>query len=135
MTNVPTLNELTEKGYKIEITHHRNFKIAYSEPITNKLIVRKVQRPIFEMDGDARSFGVIISELLPNGGKTEVKIIHPSGYEFFAHTTCADTENYNNRRGVEIALKRAYQLMLVCDGTDGFSINPTVSSISGINES
>jgi hypothetical protein len=127
MINTPSLGELIEKGFKVEITHNRNFRISYSEPITNKLIVKTVQRPISEMDGDARSFGALqhrtyISQLLPNGGKTEIKVVHPAGHEIYAHAVCADIENYNKRRGVDIALRRAYQLMIVCDGKDGFKL-------------
>lgn len=108
-----SVKEFRSKGYKVSIKHWRRWKVAYVEPVSKKLIVGNVLSLRSNMECDLEDGW--LSELLPNGGKTEVKIYDPaSGLDFFADSTCRTDENYNKAIGVQKCLERITDLIRVC---------------------
>jgi hypothetical protein len=114
----PTLAEVKAAGYHVSITHNRLCRVAYQDLSTGKLVVKTMTRRELPREEDcetpeaAHKMVTTITELLPKGGLTEVWVTDP--------------DNYNKRDGVNKALERVVELMLVMDGRDGFKMKLTV---------
>lgn len=110
----PTLAEIKEAGYVIDVRHIRLFDSAYVH--NNKLVVETIESTLPDMVGETSG-----TALRAKGGKTEIWVTDPkTSAEFYGFAKCHPDDNYNKRAGVNEALKRVAALMLVMDGTDGF---------------
>jgi DNA-binding MarR family transcriptional regulator len=106
----PTLDEIKNVGYTVDIRHLRRHRYAYMTE-NGKLVIEEIL---------CERKDICASELLARGGKTEVRIYDETGREWFASATCRNDENYCKATGIDECLKRITGLMLVLDGTDGF---------------
>jgi hypothetical protein len=110
----PTLAELRDAGYSIDVRHVRLFDTAYVDK--GKVIVETLEGSLPETRG--HTFG---TALRAKGGKTEVWITDKeTSAEFYGFARCHPDDNYDKKAGVNEALKRVAALMLVMDGKEGF---------------
>jgi len=120
----PSLAEVRAAGYKVDISHRRLHKVAYTSPQTGKLVVHNVCHVKEFVNTDSvKEF--MLFELLPKGGLTEVTVTDPvTNLEFFASSRCHEVDNYDKRAGVEKCLERIIGLMVVCEwkGDEGFKV-------------
>lgn len=124
---IPTLEELRAAGYVIKIKHNRPTKFAYVDPKSKKIVVKVVVNdPNNNLDYPRFSLEFldpIVSELLPKGGKTEIWVTDPTtSAEFYGYSRCHSEDTYEKRIGINKAIERVVQLMLVMDGKEGFKI-------------
>jgi hypothetical protein len=125
------LNQFKASGYTVKIVHNRRYKVAYIEPITNKLIVKVIVNDTQSMTPGGlnpdwkwpNNEPMCISQLLAKGGVTEVTVTDPeTKTDFYAKAVCREDENYSKAFGVDKCLCRIYDLMTVLDGKDGFTM-------------
>lgn len=120
----PSLAELKSAGYHVNIRHGRSHRLAFIDPNTSKLVVKTMIPP--EHPRGIKPEDVMI-ELLPKGGLTEVWVTDPeTSAEFYGYARCHKSDNYNKKDGINKALERVMELMLVMDGKDGFKMKLTV---------
>ncbi len=113
----PSLNEFRNAGYSVNISHLRRYKVAYIPLHSSKLVVKT----FFQPEHPRVDPKLVMTELLPKGGKTEVRVTDKeTGAEFFGYSICHPKDNFKKSEGINEALKRVTGLMLVMDGTDGF---------------
>ena len=77
-----SVKELRQQGYKVGVQHNRyydNAEICGNNP----------------------------EGIIPNGGETTVRVTTPDGRTVVGVSTCAAVDNFNKKRGVQIALGRA----------------------------
>lgn len=112
----PTLKEFIESGYAVTIQHNRRHRIVFFDDNTKKLIIKTTENY-------PKNDFYVSKELLPKGGMTEVWVVDPeTSAEFYGYGKCNTNENYNKSVGITKALERITQLMLVCDGKNGFTM-------------
>jgi hypothetical protein len=126
------LNLFKASGYAVKIVHNRQYKVAYVEPITGKLVVKVIVNDTQSMTPGGlnppdwkrpNDEPMCVSQLLAKGGVTEVTVTDPeTGTDFYAKATCREDENYSRATGVDKCLCRIYDLMTVLDGKDGFTM-------------
>lgn len=92
-----TVEELRRQGYKVKIFHKR---------LVEYQIITGLRY------GEKRGNAYASKIILPRGGKTEVHITTPYGFELVGIAKCSEDDNYCKRTGVKIALDRA----LINDG-------------------
>lgn len=110
----PTVAELVNLGYKVDVVHHRNYKIAHMGN-NNKLVIKTVCHPRWFVETESIS-GDAFYELLACGGVTEITITCPdTRLEFFGKATCHSEVKYNKKEGVKECLKRIVDLMRVVE--------------------
>lgn len=116
----PTVADLRKSGYKVDVVHRRAWKIAYNDPPTGKIVVKNVLNTKRIMEDHSKDgYDLVMFELLPKGGQTEVTVKDSvSGLDFTASATCRDDENYDKGVGVQRCLDRIIGLMLVCEYQD-----------------
>ena len=117
----PTLAELRDTGYVINIEHNRARRIAYTK--NGKMIVKDIldsEIPELNIEEDS-DYGFGLGTVLPKGGLTEVWVTDPeTSAEFYGYGRCHSKDNYNKRTGIGEALKKISGLMMVMDGKEGF---------------
>lgn len=117
----PTLAELRDAGYVINIEHDRARRIVYS--VNGKLIVKDVlhsELPKLRIE-DFSDHGFGLATVLPKGGMTKVWVTDPdTSAEFYGFGRCHPKDNYSKRDGINEALKKIAGLMTVMDGKEGF---------------
>jgi hypothetical protein len=126
------LTDFKAANYGIKIVHNRRYKVAYLEPITGKLIVKVIVNDTQSMTPNGLNSNWVrkpnqsdlcFSQLLAKGGVTEITVTDPeTKTDFYAKAICREDENYNKAYGVEKCLSRVFDLMLVCDGKDDFTM-------------
>jgi hypothetical protein len=114
MRGIPTVAELIALGYKVDVTHFRNYKIA-NMGNNKKLVILTACHPRWFVETESLS-GIMFYELLACGGRTEITVTCPdSKLEFFGGATCRSDENFNKKEGVKECLKRIVDLMRVVE--------------------
>lgn len=85
---------LRTKNFKVRIKHYRWVRKSddYDMPASLKLVT-KVNKKEY-------------SEILGNGGLTEVELTTPDGQGFMQQSNCHENDGYNKKLGVRIALGR-----------------------------
>ncbi len=112
----PTLAELADAGYSIDVRHVRLFDTAYVD--RGKVVVETLEASLSEIRG--HTFG---TALRAKGGKTEVWVTDPAtSAEFYGYGRCHPDDNYDKKAGVNEALKKIVALMMVMDGKEGFKL-------------
>lgn len=119
----PTLVELRNAGYIVEIEHNRLNRVAYAK--NGKVIVKEVlssEIPGINEEIVMKSdLGFGMAATLPKGGMTEVWVTDPkTSAEFYGYGRCHPNDNYDKKTGVLEALKKIAGLMMVMDGKEGF---------------
>ena len=94
-----TVKELRQNGYKVRVTHYRYYKVYGGD---------KKLRAKHELNGVCEH-----SNVLPNGGKTEITVVTPENKEFSGVSVCNRIDAFIKREGTRLALERA----LNCCGT------------------
>lgn len=90
-----SVKELRLSGYKVRVGHLRRFYYpALKEPISGKMAFEITCSPPIPF---------------PRGGITVVRITTPEGMIAETKAICAETDQYNKKRGVKIALGRAFK--------------------------
>ena len=88
----PTIMSLRRSGYKVRVLHTRALK--------------KVKK----IGGD-------FSELSPKGGLTRIEITTPAGENTYGEAVCSKEDNWDRKRGNNIALGRALQQLEISKNT------------------
>lgn len=91
------VQELRKNGWKIRIAHLRITE-GYKGYVSRRDFEDGVPYP------DCKSWAGAVS---PRGGKTLVTVTSPEGQTVEISAQCNEKDNYNRRRGVQIALGRA----------------------------
>ena len=81
------IHTLRKAGYKVRVMHWRY--IPNCKPILPRHTISD------------------FTSILPHGGKTEIEITAPDGTEFRGSAECSKKDNFNRKRGIQIALGRA----------------------------
>lgn len=101
--NVPSVMDLKDQGYKVRITHLRNYIQA---DYRNLKIVEqlKTTRELREMKekGDYNC-----NKLSQWGGATVVELTAPNGEEKIGVAVCSQDDNFNRKYGLSLAIERA----------------------------
>ncbi len=93
MTN-PLIQEIRDKGFKIHCTHYRHsIKNNAMLPLT-----------FFRLTNSQEDLG-------PKGGITIMSIKNESGKSYTTLAKCSMSDNFNSRRGFDIALQRLKAVM------------------------
>lgn len=92
-----SLNKLKSEGYKVKVVHLRRV-FSGRENTIGEL---KTRNQILN------DFGTMDVAFL-TGGETRVYIKSPDGKESSAVSRCSDKDSFNRKRGLEIALGRAF---------------------------
>lgn len=115
--SIPTIDDLTEAGYTVNITHLRFWDTA---GVRNGKLFK--ESTLASVPSISRTCPPDCWALRAKGGATEVIIGDPvTGAILYALAICRDDENYNRKTGVEEALKRAKALMILAGGNGMFS--------------
>lgn len=111
---IPSVQELTDAGYIVDVWHVRRYKFAWVNGVTGKIETKvKLCLPYDREVETSNMDGGMYSQLLPNGGQTVVSVVDPAtGDEFEGVAYCRNDENYNRKVGVMVALTEITQLML-----------------------
>jgi hypothetical protein len=118
MNETPTLKDIKNAGYYVNIRHLRAHSVAYKSGDLLEVGVVTVEKEIAE---SAERHGEGLFALLPKGGRTEVEVYDPeTKAKFWADAVCHPDDHYIRAEGIKECLKKISGLMLVCDGTDGF---------------
>jgi hypothetical protein len=87
-------NELNKQGYKIRRTHYRRLR---------------------GVKGEFRDYAIrelnLGKQIEPTGGRTLVRLTTPSGARSEAVAFCCETDCYNRKEGVKLALRRAVEAL------------------------
>ena len=110
---LPTVAELTRAGNYVEVTHLRNWKTSYVDPLTNKVVVKVIQQSRTVMEDGKNEDSGVLYQLMATGGRTEMTVTDCHGQEFYVFSRCRDDENYNKKLGVETCLYRLRDLVRV----------------------
>lgn len=120
-----SLTKLKSSGWSVDIIHARDYLIAYKNETSGKIIVEIVRHvPEFMVNNTAL---VMLTELLPHGGRTELRVTDPvTGTEFYSESICRNDENFCRSTGIEHCLTRLFELLAITDGFDGFITPPAL---------
>ena len=112
---IPSVQELVNAGYIVDVWHVRRYKVAWVNGMTGKIETHVEPHVPYDRDiSMSNKEGGIWSQLLPNGGRTIISVVDPAtGDEFEGRADCRKDENYNRKVGVTVALTEVAQLMLV----------------------
>lgn len=119
----PTLSDVRNAGYVVDIVHLRRFDVVYvqNNKIVNKTVERAVKPSTPQQREDIwlRSLEVLNAK----GGTTQLTVNDPkTGVDFYAESRCSVDDNYDKGVGIQKCLERVTGLMVVCDGTEGFKM-------------
>lgn len=95
-SNIPTVKQLRQTGYKIRVQRYRPYVIDHSVMMLD--------------DENARLNGLDKSETLQNGGVTIVAIRKPTGEEVRGVSECSFNDSFVKKAGVEVAIAKALEL-------------------------
>lgn len=99
-----TVESVREQGCKVRVFHRRRYLVS-NKPLGTILSpsdldkIKTVLLPACCVDD--------VNKALPTGGCTSVEVTMPNGDRHVAHAQCFDSDHYNRKRGVRIALNRA----------------------------
>jgi hypothetical protein len=109
-----SLVDLTNAGFLVDVTHRRRYKTATL--VNGKIVISRAKLSFSRPDQT-------LTELLPKGGTTTVKVLDTvSGTTFVGTARCHAKENFCCKSGREKALADVLCLMEVSDGKDGFNV-------------
>lgn len=94
--NVPSIENLRERGYLVRVYHGRTFFV--------KGIVGFVYKSKKEMNNDRNNY--LFSHILCHGGYTRLDVRTPDGKEYTAKFNFAPTKNFNRKIGIRACLGR-----------------------------
>lgn len=104
MSSVATVfdvNMLRRLGYSVRVTHYRKYRSYKNGKVVVDLL------PNYEAD---------LKYALPRGGEVEVRILD-SEQEYVGIARCNDSDAYNKKLGVQLAITRAIEQMLISTAT------------------
>ncbi len=92
-----TIETLRKKGIKVRVSHYRR-------PILPILTTESVMiKPdILLLESDIRRLGFRFN---PSGGSTEL-LITKDGIDYIVKSRCNNTDNYNKKTGISLALEK-----------------------------
>lgn len=109
--NMKTLESFRKVGYKVDIQHIRNYKVAYLT-IEGKLVVKTIQQTHANAMTPIVGGCIELAELMAKGGRTEVIVTDVEiGIEYFAFAMCHEVGNYCKHTGIQTCLDRIVELM------------------------
>lgn len=98
------VHELRKQGYKVRIKHKREYENWFTQ-MTRGEYEREVQ----ELNQDTHDKAYVYSErVLSKGGTTIVELTTPQGEEIVGVAKCSKKENYNRKKGCQIAFGRIF---------------------------
>lgn len=103
----PTVTQLRTAGWQVGVQHHRRW---FYQPPKDVIIMRHEDAAALSQVREASSLPGPDApgwRLAATGGRTEVRLVSPSGVNSYGVTECSRKENYNRRNGRECALGRA----------------------------
>jgi len=96
--SIVSVNSFKQAGFKIFVNHYRRYRRYEGGKIHIDLISNVAADPAY---------------CLPKGGATYVKLVCPNGNEFSGLAKCCNTDSYNKRIGVSLALNDCIRKILV----------------------
>lgn len=116
MTAMEQVRELEAQGFIVRISHRRPIfvKAPASADFLGAVIeggtrhdLKMIRHILEEQEVPKENIS-----FWPKGGETEVSILHPSADELYTGvSSCSELDNFNRRRGLQIALGRALKAM------------------------
>ena len=97
------VQSLRDQGFTVRVTHHRNYLVL------NTMVYNGCVRPsnnLVSVVTLPRHMAPPLNMALPKGGMTEVEVVTPDGEILTDTAYCSETDQFNKRRGVAIALGR-----------------------------
>lgn len=91
------IKELRKNGHKVRVCHYRRFRHPNRE-----------EDFLFPYSKNTKNIPDFVGMLDNNGGLTTVEVTSPEGKTVIGHAKCHNTDVFNYKRGVEIALSRAF---------------------------
>lgn len=118
MNKTPTLNDIKNAGYYVNIRHLRAHSVAYKVGPRLETGVVMVEKEVAET---AERQGEGLFGILPKGGRTEMEVYDPqSRTRFVTHANCHPDDHYVCSEGIKECLKKVTGMMEVNDGVEGF---------------
>lgn len=97
-----TVKSLRQKGLKVRVHHHRQYDLEISDSEALEMLLHDE-----EIGPKAHEILNKYIKLSPQGGRTIVQLATPDNQELEGVANCSQLDNYNKKRGVQIALNRA----------------------------
>lgn len=105
MNKSSTVESLRKSGYKVKVTHYRNFREGYGYELRSIYEINQIK-----IGRQEQAMGPIdwahTDHISPHGGYTEIYLTTPENISYFAASHCADDDNFNYAVGRNICFGR-----------------------------
>ena len=107
MTPGAQIDRLREQGYTVRVSHRRPVELPTPWQFDWPAVNGATRAELAEL----REAGWPEAAFAPKGGRTDVEIISPNGAAFHGNAVCSESDSFNRRLGLQIALGRAVKQM------------------------